>query len=503
LIPLLLFLLHIAPANATPLTHGLSIWTLNVAGGQTPLKINTIHDQIMRERPDIFILTDTRSDGSFLRSQWDWDDYQIREIGGIKATRGLSRNAGLLLGIKKDIPIIQEHQDIEGLNGRLLHVSVKVQIKNKGARFKIIGAYSPCHGSYASQVEFLAKLKDWLQNVKEDWILAGDMNLTVSPNEANYGAYMRHQSAAKVYRELLTHDGVNQRTDWWATRERHLEVDYTRKDWDRYETTNTNPEDSTFGKSIIDRIASTSLFSSIQIRNRPDLFVPGTDHVWVNGQALIRYWQRHPDGDMHRARKAWVERRVRIPRKEEKAAAINKFEQLIRDALESRRITPHHIENNADFDECYHALSEVIISSSSTAFGHRKFKHRKVGKPSNPDIRRTIREIRTVGRIIHAVKNDYTVRLVESDPFPVSPVLREAIEYANTHSTSLEEAARQIGKQKRRLLLVQEKKAAEESLKIRTEASTKRLLQGGSAKRLTGRVTLHTTPTIITKNSDA
>jgi hypothetical protein len=64
--------LVIPQASATAINEdGISIWTLNMAGSGTALKMNMAHGHIMNGNPDIFILTDTRSDGSTLKSQWD------------------------------------------------------------------------------------------------------------------------------------------------------------------------------------------------------------------------------------------------------------------------------------------------------------------------------------------------------------------------------------------------------------------------------------------------
>jgi hypothetical protein len=76
------------------------------------MKMNTIYKQIIMEQSDIFILTDTKSDGITIKSQWDWQDYQIREASGLLIGHHRCRNFGVLIGVRKHLPIVQEHCDV-------------------------------------------------------------------------------------------------------------------------------------------------------------------------------------------------------------------------------------------------------------------------------------------------------------------------------------------------------------------------------------------------------
>jgi hypothetical protein len=236
-----------ASATATN-NNGISIWTLNMAGSGTALKIGTVHGHIMDGNPDIFVLTDTRSDGSTIKSQWDWKDYQIREQKGY----GRSRNGGIVIGIKSHLPIVQEHTDIPGIDGRLLHVTIKTVVRGKGVRIKVIGIYAPPYLTDSTQAEdFLGKVRSWMDTIPtkdREWIMAGDLNLTLSRTEASDNTYLNHRPARTQYWKILSLP-KSPGFDWWTKRERNRLNDFTRRKWGE-------PDDTASGKTIIDRIAS-------------------------------------------------------------------------------------------------------------------------------------------------------------------------------------------------------------------------------------------------------
>jgi exonuclease III/cell division protein FtsB len=265
---------------AATTSNGISIWTLNLAGTGTALKMNSVHNHIMNGNPDIFVLTDTRSDGSTLKSHWDWKDYQVREQKGY----GRLRNGGIVMGIKKHLPITQEHTDIPGMDGRLLHLTIKTIIRGKGTRIKVIGVYAPpCASESAAAADFFQTMRTWMDSLPakdSDWIIAGDLNLSLSRTEASDQTFSNHRPARTEYWKILSLP-KSPGFDWWTKRERNRAEDFTRRKWGEV-------NDTLSGKSIIDRVASSFLFESTEIKSRPDLFIGNTDHVWVQALAKIR-----------------------------------------------------------------------------------------------------------------------------------------------------------------------------------------------------------------------
>jgi exonuclease III len=279
--------LFIPQIFAVTTTNGITIWMLNMAGTGTTLKMNSVHNHVMNGNPDIFVLTDTRSDGSTLKSQWDWKDYQVREQKGY----GRLRNGGIVIGVKRHLPIIQEHVEVPGMDGRLLHITIKTVIRGKGTRIKVIGIYAPpCASESAAAGDFFQAIRSWMDTLPtkdSEWIIAGNLNLSLSRTEASDRTYHNHRSARTEYWKILSLP-KSPGFDWWTKRERNRAVDFTRRRWGQV-------DDTLSGKSIIDRVASSLLFESTEIRSRPDLFIGNTDHVWVHASAKIRGLSRQEE----------------------------------------------------------------------------------------------------------------------------------------------------------------------------------------------------------------
>ena len=145
-----------------------------------------------------------------------------------------------------------------------------------------------------------------------------------------------------------------------------VEEDYTRKAWRADVTSNDNLEDC--GKLIIDRIVSSYLFQRPKIQNHPDLFVPGTNHIWVNGTTSIHNWVKQDvDNDVMRK---WVGRRVKLPKKKDKSSLIHAFQTTVDAALHQKGITAQEITTNHQFDQIYNEMSNAIVTESQKTFGN-------------------------------------------------------------------------------------------------------------------------------------
>jgi len=81
-----------------------------------------------------------------------------------------------------------------------------------------------------------------------EWIMAGDLNLTLSRMEASDNTYLNHRPARTQYWKILSLP-KSPGFDWWTKRERNRLNDFTRRKWGE-------PDDTASGKTIIDRIAS-------------------------------------------------------------------------------------------------------------------------------------------------------------------------------------------------------------------------------------------------------
>src|SRR5438876_6865960 len=90
---------------------------------------------------------------------------------------GPFRDAGVLIGIKTHLPIIEDHVEVIGLEGWLVQLSVKLAIRGKGVKFKIFGVYAPPAGSHIACRE---QLFNWIATQKGDqWMIISDLNQNI------------------------------------------------------------------------------------------------------------------------------------------------------------------------------------------------------------------------------------------------------------------------------------------------------------------------------------
>jgi hypothetical protein len=442
---LILVLLALSPsALALPAepNSSLSIWTLTCAG-ISAMKASIIHEQVHSGLPDIFVLTNTRGIGDTLQNE-DWRQYHIRESKHEKA--------GVILGVRNKFSILDESEEIEGLEGRSIHLTVKIGAKRKGKRLKIFGLYLPPSAILAQSplIRAYSALEQEMRNERHPnhWILAGDLNTVVHPNERQtFEPIDLH--FIEAYSKAL-HAPRHVRFDWWETRERSKDTDYTRRKWGNGDE----------GRSIVDRIASSDLFSNPTINNRPDLRFPHSDHIWVHGTASIDGWSgQEPSMD---AMKEWIERRIKIPKPSERRDKINQFQHKIKTNLDSIKLEAQQIASQNQFDETYHALSQIITSTSTEVFGHREFQGRRRRKKS-PAITFKAREIRRAGKMIYALRTGQIEKPMGDNPFWGPPLAHECIEHATANDIDPLTAAKSMHKSLRKELHKPEKENIEAS----------------------------------------
>jgi hypothetical protein len=154
-------------STAQILLAGLVIWTINVAGGHTAAKMDAVHKHIINNKPNIFILTDTKSDGKTIHTGWNWREYRIQEAVGRPSGWYNVRHGGVMIGIRNSLSMIEGHKDIPELENRLAHVTLKVSTTGKPTNLRVIGMYTPVttrQGREAvnEKYEFYKKVKEWL-----------------------------------------------------------------------------------------------------------------------------------------------------------------------------------------------------------------------------------------------------------------------------------------------------------------------------------------------------
>jgi exonuclease III len=489
----------------------LVIWTLNVAGGHTASKMNETHKHIMEYKPDIFILTDTKSDGHTIRTGWDWREYRIQESIGVLTGWHQCRHGGVLIGIRNTLTMIEGHTEVAGMEQRLAHVTIKISRGGKPTTVKVVGIYAPAAAMYGRQNEKLQVIESFFKNLSkflmetkekgEEWIVGGDYNVSLRPCErtgTSRDALKMHSERAAPYRELLANTTIGG-YDWWTTRDDVvISRDRTRKDWGEGR--------DHIGNSIIDRFSSSNICEVVRIAPRNDLFVPGTDHLITEAKFYIKDMNTTNIDETHL--RQWIERRVKLPPKDNKELLSEKFRCLVAQEVEVQGISPATISSHGDFDTLYEKTTEILTKACRTIFGNRSLTKVRVRKITTPQIIRKVREIRQMGRIVSALeRGDAAVAtlMAEYGQWAAPLMMETKIEWeSRNHETepSMANAARKVTKRKRKERMRLEWSAAEEIRNRATTRETKKVLLGASAKQLAGHTQIHIAAAAITVQAD-
>jgi exonuclease III len=204
----------------------------------------------MEHKPDIFILTDTKSDGHTIRTSWDWREYQIQESKGKPSGWYSVRHAGVLIGVRNHLMMISGHTEVLGFNHRLAHVTLKIAIDRRPTLLRIIGIYAPSialregQDGMTENLAFFQALREWLRTTIKDgehWIMGGDYNVSTRICERgithNERDAQRRILQAQAYRDILG-DLTLDCYDWWETRDDIvIDRDRTRRDWGEHRQT--------------------------------------------------------------------------------------------------------------------------------------------------------------------------------------------------------------------------------------------------------------------------
>ena len=135
--------INVASASSTP-AASLSFYAINTNGFVHPTKIDATNRAISHRNPDIFVVTETKTNSS-CSSKMNVSEYQLFEERGTPTTGHHLYKWGAILGIKKSIAVSQRLQiSHPSLKGRIIAVDVIIPLESGiGFTHRIIAAYAP------------------------------------------------------------------------------------------------------------------------------------------------------------------------------------------------------------------------------------------------------------------------------------------------------------------------------------------------------------------------
>lgn len=395
IIVVILLLICANSANAAPAAAGsLSFYALNTNGFVHPTKIDATNRGISHRNPDIFVITETKTNAP-CSSKLAYTEYQIFEERGTAVTGHHLYKWGAALGIKKSITVSQRVPITHpALKGRLIAVDIVIPLESgSGFTHRILAAYAPWNVTDSSETAlFWTEASKLCNNTPHSWTILGDLNATVTQAERKAGG----SDARAHYLNFLRQ---SKGFDLWSNYpERSRLTDWTCK-----------PRSSTEGGSIIDRIATSSdgyLDTEIFVADCHLDFVPMTDHRPIIGRLILK----PPD---RLSARCLLERptpilnnpRVKFPDYKDKHLF-----QLYRDETDAKikdnSLHDRVVTDDASFISLYREITDIINETAVQVFGRVIRRKPVVNKiVTNPVIQQLQGRSRAIGGALRFDKN--------------------------------------------------------------------------------------------------
>ena len=364
---LLLMCANSAGASASP-AGTLSFYALNTNGFVHPTKIDFANRSITHRNPDVFVITETKTNSS-CTSKLPYNEYQIFEERGTPVTGHHLYKWGAVLGIKKSVTVSQRVMITQSaLKGRLIAVDLVIPLESgSGFSHRVIAAYAPWNVTDTSDTAaFWVEVTKLCNSTPHPWTLLGDLNATITQAERRTGG-----SDARAH--YLNFIKQSKGFDLWSNYpERSRLSDWTCK-----------PRTSTDGGSIIDRIA-TSLESFLDTEifaadGHLD-FVPMTDHRPIIGRINLKPPDRLSTRCLQdRPCPVLNNPRIKFPDYKDKHL-FQQFRDETDAKIKNDGLDQRTIVDDATFVSLYSDLTKVVNETATQVFGRIKRKKPHVNK---------------------------------------------------------------------------------------------------------------------------
>ncbi|KAJ6628063.1 hypothetical protein B0H10DRAFT_2209740 [Mycena sp. CBHHK59/15] len=274
-------------------------------------------------------------------------DYEILEEEGVKTTNQHLYKWGVVLGIRKDVQIVQRLMNLDvTLKGCVIAADVALQTTNgKAYHHRIFAVYAPWDPGTNKTRDFWPALTKLMQNTRTSWSLGGDLNTTVTAAErASGGADARDKYLAFL-------DAVNGHNLWTACPERNCYYDWMSSGQDAEKN----------GGSIIDHFVTskaTLIDSHIYVTNGGKDFVPNTNHRAVIASVI----HRPPEGGNTTFSNNPVtlsKPRIKYPSKLE-SHRHKTFRNLFDESARAEGLYDICVNDEESFDKLYKGIGRVI-----------------------------------------------------------------------------------------------------------------------------------------------
>ena len=405
-------LANCATASTTP-AGTLSFYAINANGFIHPTKVDATNRAISHKSPDVFVITETKTNTS-CSSKIAPNQYQIFEECGTPSIGYHTYKWGAILGVKRSITVSQRVPITHAsLIGRMIAVDIVIPLDTgQGFTHRVIAAYAPWNVDDTSQTSsFWTEATNFCNNTPHSWTMLGDLNATVTLAERKSGG----TDARAQYLSFLRR---SKSFDLWTNYPDHSRL----TDW------TCKARLSTDGGNIIDRIVTSAdcfLDSEIFVADGRFDYIPMTDHRAIIGRLILKPpGQRSARCLRDRPDPVLNQPRIKFPEYKDKhlfETYRDKTDAKIRTDWLHERV----MSDDESFISLYRDLTNIINDTAVHVFGRVKRRKAALHKTiTNPLIQQLQGLSRAVGGALrfdndpsyipsHAARTAHTYSLLE------------------------------------------------------------------------------------------
>ena len=168
-------------------TSTLSVYALNANGLVHPGKITHINSMINARCLHLFVISKTKTN-SKMGGKLPRDNYNMFEETGVKTDNHHLYEWGIMVSVHKDLQILQQVPlSHVAITGQTIAIDLVIEtLTGKGFIHHFIGMYTPWNPG-GTDNGFWTQLTQICQQSPHSWMLAGNVNTTVSTFELPTG----------------------------------------------------------------------------------------------------------------------------------------------------------------------------------------------------------------------------------------------------------------------------------------------------------------------------
>ncbi|KAJ7895330.1 hypothetical protein B0H13DRAFT_1624443, partial [Mycena leptocephala] len=419
---------------ATP-RSAFSMFSLNANGLVHTNKMAHISSAINHRRPHAFILNESKTNSKTAKNLPN-NDYEIHEESGVKTTNHHLYKWGVVLGIRKDIQVVQRLTNLDAaLKGRVIAVDIALQTTNgKAYHHRVFAVYAPWDPGTTDTRNFWPALTDLVRSTTTPWYLGGDLNATVSAAErATGGADARDKYLAF----LAAVDGHDLWTDY-PERSRF------------YDWTSSGQDVDKNGGSIIDRFVTSK-------------------HTLLDAEIFATNGGKDFP-------------RIRYPAKLE-AHKHEAFRVLFDERATAENLHTILVNDDASFLRLYSGISNILIATAEEAYGRVTRYKKRSEAVTNEKIQKLLATVRAFGGAIRIIRGD-TDFIPSRESTKTAQRARNLYASSEPGEVSLLAFTNKLKRTAYRELFVERALEVKRRATFRDKMQITSALRGGSTKRL-------------------